>query len=209
MWGIAYVRMSMKRDRPVSIWTERDLLDGEDITALVMVLATSGCAWSHEKGCTMCGYNNDSLPSVSGQDIEKQVEYGIMEREKTKPKMAKLYTSGSFLDAKEIPPESQKKIFHLLTDAGVEKILIESRPEFVTNSALEPLTDITKVELALGLESANDTILEKNKTKALNSKTTNEPPILPERPEQAFVHISFSNHHTLQRSKHWRTCSLP
>ncbi len=69
--------------------------------------------------------------------------------------MVKLYTSGSFLDPNEIPLEVRDRI--LSAFEGAKRVLFESRPEFVTPEVLKELPDHSAV--ALGLESANDTVL--------------------------------------------------
>ncbi len=140
---------------PVSTWREKDMINSEKVDAFVIILRTTGCWWAHKKGCTMCGYNTVSAP-VTEEDLRVQLSKAL--EKYCNEKMVKIYTSGSFLDDKEIPSAVRKDIFELFTPA--QRILFESRPEFVTE---ENLASVVKERsaVAIGLESANDEILKK------------------------------------------------
>jgi hypothetical protein len=108
----------------------------------------------------MCGYNknddNDKDKEVKeSKDLLTQVE-NALELYRGED-VIKIFTSGSFLDTREISREERRKIFEALPDV---EITIETRPEFVTERALEDLKG-RKVEIAIGLESANDEVLKK------------------------------------------------
>lgn len=146
----------MKRDdptRPVTVWKEDDVVDGERVRALVAILRTRGCHWSRKGGCSMCGYNVESLEGIGAEEISAQLQ-AVLERYEGE-RMVKLYTSGSFLDPVEIPLVMRDRI--LASFAGARRVLFESRPEFVTKEALKDLPD--NVSVALGLESASDIVL--------------------------------------------------
>ena len=145
-------------DLPARLWREDEIVDGKPAKALVVVLTTKGCSWNL---CSMCGYFRDSLKTVSHANILKQIEFVISEYQGEK--IIKIFTSGSFLDEKEIDFATQKKIIEQLS--GLEEldiISIESRPEFVDLKKLKELIRIVhpkRLEVSLGLESANDKIL--------------------------------------------------
>ncbi len=147
----------MKKKDPrlyVSHWTERELLNGEVVDAFVIVLRTRGCAWALKSGCSMCGYINDAVrDDVSREDLLFQFKE-VLEHS-SREKVVKIFTSGSFLDDREIPITVRSKILSELGKTA-DKIIIESRPEFITDEALETLDKGDKIEIALGLESAND-----------------------------------------------------
>lgn len=143
-----------ERSSPVSIWKEEDVINGARVPAMVVILRTRGCWWSREEGCLMCGYNLVSSSSITIEDLSAQLEEAA-KRYDEEP-FVKVYTSGSFLDHLEVPPEFRKKFYDTFSSA--RRILFESRPEFVTSENLLSI-DAARSEAALGLESANDSIL--------------------------------------------------
>ncbi|HHT76122.1 MAG TPA: archaeosine biosynthesis radical SAM protein RaSEA [Euryarchaeota archaeon] len=141
--------------RPASVWKEQDVIDGRRVDTMVTILRTTGCWWSARKGCLMCGYNIDSTPKVTEEHLRAQLA-NALERYDGEP-MVKIYTSGSFLDEKEIPLTFREDVFKAFGDA--ERILFESRAEFITPDALDGLDPRSQV--AIGLESANEEVLRK------------------------------------------------
>ncbi|MBI0583607.1 MAG: archaeosine biosynthesis radical SAM protein RaSEA [Methanomassiliicoccus sp.] len=140
---------------PVTIWKEEDMVDGRKVDAFVVILRTTGCWWSRQKGCLMCGYNTASSRAVTASDLRVQLaraaeRYGG-------EKMVKIYTSGSFLDPNEIPLEVRPDVFS--TFGAAERVLFESRSEFVTDENLEGIDPRSAV--AIGLETATEEILRK------------------------------------------------
>lgn len=137
-----------------AIWKETDMSGGRKVAAMVMIMRTNGCCWVKEGGCTMCGYREASLGGVTEDDLLKQLEQALS-RYKDEP-FVKIYTSGSFLDDNEVPPSVRARIFDAFK--GCERILFESRPEFITE---ESLADVPKtVTVALGLESSDPEVLK-------------------------------------------------
>ncbi|MGI5964312.1 MAG: archaeosine biosynthesis radical SAM protein RaSEA [Candidatus Methanomethylophilaceae archaeon] len=148
----------MKRripSEPEAVWKEKDMSKGRKVDAMVAIMRTSGCCWAKTGGCTMCGYNNASSPEISESDLMSQIDV-IMKKYKGEP-FVKIYTSGSFLDTEEIPLRVRDTIFDNFS--GCERVLFESRPEFVTEETAESLPKNTTV--ALGLETSNPEILGK------------------------------------------------
>lgn len=153
--------------KKVIYWVEDTRLRNEKGKAIVFILPTKGCSWASSKsgGCSICGYIydnpiepdyqtiTDSLKTILQEKIEIDLAYSI-----------KLFTSGSFLDKKELPLEIQKAILEEVSNyQNVKEVVLESRPEYVTDQVLENIAgsiDITKVEIAIGLESANNMILK-------------------------------------------------
>jgi radical SAM enzyme (TIGR01210 family) len=140
---------------PVSVWKEEDVIDGKKVDAFVVILRTTGCWWSWQKGCLMCGYNAASSRAVTADDIRAQMTKAV-QRYKGE-KMVKIYTSGSFLDPKEIPVDLRNEIFKAFEPAA--RILYESRPDFITEQNLAEIDPRSAV--AIGLETANEEILRK------------------------------------------------
>ncbi|UCG69312.1 MAG: archaeosine biosynthesis radical SAM protein RaSEA, partial [Thermoplasmata archaeon] len=139
----------------ISWWVEKDVIDDEIVDAFVMILRTRGCAWAQKGGCSMCGYINDAAQTkVSEEDILYQ--FSELMRHYNGEKFVKIYTSGSFFDEEELPKNVQDKILEI-TSKKTDKIIVETRPEFVKK---ERLKGRDYLEVALGLESASDFVLK-------------------------------------------------
>ena len=149
----------MKDRRPdelETLWKEKDIVDGKVSDVMVMIMRTNGCVWAKKGGCTMCGYRSASLRDVTVDDLLRQLDQA-MSRYKGEP-FVKIYTSGSFLDDNEVPPEVRGRIFDSFS--GCRRILFESRPEFITRDVLSTVPKTTTV--ALGLETSDPVIMEKS-----------------------------------------------
>ena len=141
---------------PVSVWSEKDVAAGKTVDALVAILRTGGCWWSRKSGCLMCGYNAGSANGISAQDLVAQFGRAL-ERHEGQP-FIKIYTSGSFLDPGEVAPEARDAILEM-AGGRAERVLVESRPEFVVDVTLaEALDRVGSLEVAIGLETADDAV---------------------------------------------------
>jgi len=149
--------------QPEAIWKEKDMVNGEIADAMVVIMRTNGCAWVKNGGCTMCGYKDASLHNVTENDLMSQIDHAVSRY--GGERFVKIYTSGSFLDDNEVSPKARERIFTEFGKAG--RILIESRPEFVTEDSLSALPK--NVTVALGLESCSDGVLEKSIHKGFTS----------------------------------------
>ena len=149
----------MKERRPYepeAIWKEKDLSSGKTVDTMVAILRTSGCSWSKTGGCTMCGYNAASVPQIDENDLMRQLD-SVMNRYESEP-FVKIYTSGSFLDVGEIPIPVRERVFDEFS--GCERLLFESRPEYINGDVAGTLPKNTTV--ALGLESSDPVILRQS-----------------------------------------------
>lgn len=102
----------------------------------------------------MCGYNNDASPEpVTSEALISQFKSAMEKFDGYK--MIKIFNSGSFFDEREVPLEARTRILEELNELEV-RVVIESRPEFITETNLEQASSITKdLEIAIGLETAN------------------------------------------------------
>ena len=141
--------------RPVTVWRSQDLLEGRPVSSLTMILRTVGCRWNR---CTMCGYAGEGAPT-SAQDLIAQFECA-MERSSSDVSVVKIYTSGSFLDSAEMPLQARDEILKRLSSLGIKKLVIETRPEYVTPQTIEICLTRLPTEFAIGLETASDLIRE-------------------------------------------------
>ncbi len=156
------------RNSPVSMWTELDRLRGYPEDTAVVIFRTRGCAWYDFTSCSMCGYFNDVNANVSDENLMKQVDR-LMDF-LSDQKVLKVFTSGSFLDRREVPDRA----FNYFVDkvsTKVEKLLVESRTEFITRENMERLRDSSMdVRIAIGVESTNDRIIRDSVNKGTNFK---------------------------------------
>ncbi len=145
--------------RYVNLWTEAEALGGERVPAFVLILRTRGCYWADLKGCSMCGYAKDTLGrSATPAELAEQLERALG-RYRGEP-YVKLYTSGSFLDDREVDTASREAIVRAFAGRA-RRLLFETLPEFATSTTVGPLRDAFpgELEVALGLESTDPTIL--------------------------------------------------
>ena len=140
--------------RPVSYWIDRDFYQGRPVPALTVIFFSRGCTWH---GCTMCGFSKETLPDIDAESFLKQFEsaYNITDDEF----LVKLYVSGSFFNQTELPVEVRDSILETLSqDERVMKVTVESRPEFLKEETLKTVPGRDKLEVAIGLETADDHI---------------------------------------------------
>jgi len=128
-----------------------DLLDGEAVGCLTIILRTRGCRW---RRCTMCGYASEGAPATE-EDLMVQFRAATKDLS-SEDQVVKIYTSGSFLDPAEVPESVSSQILDGLAVAGVEKLVIESRPEYVTVERVEASASRIRTEVAIGLETSSD-----------------------------------------------------
>ncbi len=144
-------------DKPVSMWRERDRLRGFPETTMVVIFRTTGCSWYNFSSCSMCGYFNDVASNVGIENLKKQVDAAVAALGDVR--VLKVFTSGSFLDPIEFHPEARDYFFRKI-QGRVDKLLIESRTEYIRKENIESIRDYgIPVRIAIGLESANDDII--------------------------------------------------
>jgi len=145
--------------RFVNQWVEPEAIGPERVRAFVLILRTRGCYWADVKGCSMCGYSKDTLGrSATPEELGEQLSRALA-RYRDEP-YVKVYTSGSFLDDREVDPASREAIVSAFSGRA-RRFLFETLPEFATAPIVEPLRAAFagEVEVALGLESTDPTVL--------------------------------------------------
>lgn len=136
----------------------RENVQGKEAKALSIILPTVGCRW---RRCNMCSYFDDS-PSDSSIDIFSIFVQEFNSAYDEEIKKVKLFTSGSFLDPKEVNHDCAKKIISFLSEKGISEVTLESRPEYVEEDYLKELMENNdlQIEVAMGLESSNNMVLK-------------------------------------------------
>lgn len=139
-----------------AFWTGEDLLDGVPAKTHTIIFRTRGCYWGHRGGCTMCGYIADAATRpptpedllTQFESVSRRIDHGVV----------KIFTSGSFFDPGEVPEVVRDKILAEL-NLYADKIIVETRPEFVTDKTVAGAKmHADRLEVAIGLETSNDTI---------------------------------------------------
>ena len=147
---------------PTRVWLDEDNTPDGVYQSLTIILNTGGCRWARAGGCTMCGYVAESVEggSVPHDALMDQIDVCLEhEREGADEKsgLIKIYTSGSFLDEREVGAETRKAIAETFSDR--DRIVVESLPDFVTPENLRDFREEgLETDVAIGLETANDRV---------------------------------------------------
>ncbi len=146
-----------KAKSDIRYWKEHDRLGSERVDAGVILLPTRGCRWGRASGCTMCGYVYEA-GNMSDQELSKKLQKAVSDLGKIT--YLKVFTSGSFLDEKEVSEGLLNSIIQTVNNSGVEMLQIESRPEFIVKQRLDLLKEKMRpsLEIGIGLETSNDLI---------------------------------------------------
>ena len=105
----------------------------------------------------MCGYVNDAGLDVDLQDLMHQLEKASSKHKGQR--ITKVFTSGSFFDENEVPPDFRKAVLSEFSKRS-EKVIVESLSIFATKELVEEgVKTCGEFEVAFGLESANPVTL--------------------------------------------------
>ena len=147
---------------PTRVWIDEDNTPDGVKQSLTIILNTGGCRWARAGGCTMCGYVAESVEggSVSHEDLMTQVD-ACLDHEADNADdpsgLVKIYTSGSFLDEREVPAETRRAIASEFADR--DRIVVESLPDFVEPAKIREFTaQGLDTDIAVGLETATDRV---------------------------------------------------
>ncbi|AEA47197.1 archaeosine biosynthesis radical SAM protein RaSEA [Archaeoglobus veneficus] len=141
--------------KPVASWIEKERFHGKAVRCLTVILRTRGCYWQR---CLMCGFSYASDSRIGLEELKEQIDEAVRDKEF---EVLKIFTSGSFFDAREVPPEFREYLYSLMRSMSVKKLIVESRPEFVKDEALKELASMPfEAEVGIGLETSNDFIRE-------------------------------------------------
>lgn len=135
------------------LWKEKERFRGNLEDCLTAIITTRGCFW---RKCYMCSYWSESR-ALSDEFLKSQLDEVLDKLEEIR--ILKVFTSGSFLDEREIPTELRAYFLDRCRELGVKKLIIESRPEFIDSKKLRDFRGL-EVEVGIGLETANDFIRE-------------------------------------------------
>jgi radical SAM enzyme (TIGR01210 family) len=151
---------------PTRVWLDEDNTPDGFVDSLTIILNTGGCRWARAGGCTMCGYVAESVDggSVAHEDLMAQIDECLAHEEEhvddlrgDRADLIKIYTSGSFLDEREVSAETRQAIASEFADR--DRIVVESLPDFVDREKVREFTDEgLECDVAIGLETATDRV---------------------------------------------------
>ena len=156
----------------------------QTIDRVMVVLRANGCEhYKNNGGCSMCSHFNgtDRNTNITTKDyIEqwnsliqgKNIEKNDIKFDLNNYPVVCVYNLGSLLNENEISKDAVRYIFKSLDSYNnVEKVIIESRAEYVTDDAIINIKNVYDrgiVEVGIGVESSNNIIRESCHHKGLN-----------------------------------------
>lgn len=157
-------RNSVDPLRPYAFFVEDERDAAGEIAPTATVLLTNReCPWR----CVMCDlWRNTLTDTVPTGSIPQQIDYALQRLPAAR--QIKLYNSGSFFDARAIPPEDYPAITARVN--AFERVIVECHPALVNDACIR-FRDLLsgKLEIAMGLETAHPEILAR-----LNKRMTME-----------------------------------
>jgi len=136
------------------------------VTRWTLLLPGSGCTWAkNSAGCHMCGFKVkiDQVNRGKPASVNKLMtifQLGKSLTRRSSPYSLSIYNGGSFFNEEEIPFEVQEKICkEVKRSFSIKQLIVESRPEFITEDKIKLLTSLLKrkkLKVAIGLEAVSD-----------------------------------------------------
>jgi hypothetical protein len=142
-----------KINRPVSVWIEKERFDSK--RCLTVILRTKGCGWNK---CLMCGYSREADERVKTENLKNQLDFALNTHSNFD--VLKIFTSGSFFDEREIPKSFEEYVYEKISEENIKKLIVESRPEFISRERLRKIPPDVTAEVGIGLETSNDFVRE-------------------------------------------------
>lgn len=121
-----------------------------------IILVSGECPWN----CYFCGYGSKKHKTLSVEELKDQIDNYFKGFKKGKIDKLKVDTYGSFLNKKRIPGKIRKYLIDKCKEYSIEKIEVETRPEFIKKENLIDLQEIDTT-LSIGLDVADDYYLRK------------------------------------------------
>ncbi len=165
-------RESWDATEPATVYKTPEVLpDGTPCTAATVIFRTRGCVWWWKSGCTFCGYFNDVRDDVTADDLFAQWEEAKRRLDDFEGcSMVKVYTSGTFFEDRENPPEWQEAILRETHERGLH-LVIEAQAQLCTQEKLAWVAERHPgCTVAVGLEAYDDAVLRFHVNKGFSTK---------------------------------------
>ena len=166
------IRESWDATEPATVYKTPEILpDGTPCTAATVIFRTRGCVWWWKSGCTFCGYFNDVRDDVTADDLFAQWEESKRRLDDFEGcSMVKVYTSGTFFEDRENPPEWQEAILRETHERGLD-LVIEAQAQMCTPEKIAWVAERHPgCTVAIGLEAYDDTVLRFHVNKGFSTK---------------------------------------
>ena len=159
--------ISELREKPLASWRGQERYGNELLDCLTIIFKSAGCSWSK---CRMCGYRHERYSGEQSSEklrahLRAQLAWVHAEYKPEDYRMVKIFTSGSFFDPDEIPPEFLNDTAALFRG---KLVIAETRPEFIDREVITSFIELiddgtwkTPLYCAVGLETSSDSIREK------------------------------------------------
>jgi len=165
-------RESWDASEPATVYKTPEILpDGTHCTAATVIFRTRGCAWWWKSGCTFCGYFNDVRDDVTADDLFAQWDEAKLRLDDFEGcSMVKVYTSGTFFEDRENPPEWQEAILKETHERGLH-LVIEAQAQMCTPEKIAWVAERHPgCTVAIGLEAYDDAVLRFHVNKGFSTK---------------------------------------
>lgn len=128
---------------------------GQAVSALTLFLVGAECPLR----CTMCDLWKNTLDQATpAAAIPQQIHFALERTRSQAPSWVKLYNASNFFEPKAVPPKDLPHIAESLHQ--FERVVVENHPRFKSHRCVEFAESLTgQLEVAIGLESADDSIL--------------------------------------------------
>lgn len=162
-------------DKLAELEINKFFYNSKTVDRVMVVLRANGCEhYKKDGGCSMCSHFNgtDRMAKITTEDYKMQwqniingscIEENVKFNLNDYPVVC-IYNLGSLLNETEISKEAVRYIFKSLNEFdGVEKAIIESRAEYVTDETINNIANVYHkgiVEVGIGVESTNNIIRE-------------------------------------------------
>ena len=160
--------------KPLHVGITSTNIDGIEAKRCMIILRTRGCRYARKTGgCTVCGFFRQAEKNITQDDMIQQLK--VLDAANVDGiKQVDLLTCGSFYDEKEIEAKVREHALHRISKLkNILKVTTETRAEYLTIDKLRKDKEILGekvLEIAIGLESANDYIRNKLIKKGLSRK---------------------------------------
>ena len=165
-------RESWDATEPATVYKTPEILpEGTHCTAATVIFRTRGCAWWWKSGCTFCGYFNDVRDDVTADDLFAQWDEAKRRLDDFEGcSMVKVYTSGTFFEDRENPPEWQEAILKETHERGMH-LVIEAQAQMCTPEKIAWVAERHPgCTVAIGLEAYDDAVLRFHVNKGFSTK---------------------------------------
>ena len=170
--GSVRKRESWDATEPATVYKTPEILpDGTHCTAATVIFRTRGCVWWWKSGCTFCGYFNDVRDDVTADDLFAQWDEAKRRLDDFEGcNMVKVYTSGTFFEDRENPPEWQEAILRETHERGLD-LVIEAQAQMCTPEKIAWVAERhPSCTVAIGLEAYDDAVLRFHVNKGFSTK---------------------------------------